>query len=59
MQIRAGFTITLRCSQPTPFIFLLNVHPSREPDLLTPDRITLTPDCSEARSIGMGSAIAA
>ncbi len=46
MRIRAGFTITLRCPAPTPFIFLLNVHPSREPDLVTPDRIARSrPNC--------------
>jgi transglutaminase-like putative cysteine protease len=44
MRIRAGFTITLRCASPTPFIFLLNVHPSREPDLIAPDQIIITPD---------------
>jgi transglutaminase-like putative cysteine protease len=56
MHIRAGFTITLRCASPTPFIFLLNVHPSREPDLLTPDRISLTPDVpSETYVDGFGN----
>jgi transglutaminase-like putative cysteine protease len=43
MKIRAGFTITLRCPSPTPFIFLLNVHPSRQTDLITPDEIRITP----------------
>jgi transglutaminase-like putative cysteine protease len=56
MKIRAGFTITLRCSSPTPFIFLLNVHPSREADLVTPDRIDVTPDIArESYRDGFGN----
>ena len=56
MRIRAGFTITLRCAAPTPFIFLLNVHPSREPDLVTADRIQVTPDVpSETYRDGFGN----
>jgi transglutaminase-like putative cysteine protease len=56
MRIRAGFTITLRCPSPTPFIFLLNVHPSRQPDLITPDRIHITPDLpSETYRDGFGN----
>ncbi len=56
MRIRAGFTITLRCQSPTPFIFLLNVHPSREPDLVTPDQIRITPDLpSEIYLDGFGN----
>ena len=35
MKIRCGFDISFRCSMPTPMVFLLSVHPSREPDLIT------------------------
>ncbi|AJD42118.1 transglutaminase family protein [Rhizobium sp. SEMIA 4085] len=35
MKIRAGFTIGYECVQPTPMLLVLNVHPSRRPDLLT------------------------
>ncbi|WP_086994450.1 transglutaminase-like domain-containing protein [Rhizobium sullae] len=35
MKIRAGFTIGYECVQPTPMLLVLNIHPSRRPDLLT------------------------
>ena len=37
MQIRAGYEISYHSSSPTPMLMLLNVHPSREADLITPD----------------------
>jgi transglutaminase-like putative cysteine protease len=37
MRIRAGYEITYNCPAPTPMLLLLNVHPSREDDLETPD----------------------
>ena len=43
MKIRCGFDITYFCNIPTPMLFLLNVHPSREKDLLSPQTITLDP----------------
>jgi len=43
MKIRAGYEITYECPQPTPMILMLSVHPSREPDLLTPDRLRIIP----------------
>ncbi|WP_131194389.1 transglutaminase-like domain-containing protein [Lichenihabitans psoromatis] len=43
MKIRCGFDITYFCNIPTPMLFLLSVHPSREQDLLTPQQITFTP----------------
>lgn len=43
MQIRCGFDITYFCPVPTPMLFLLSVHPSREADLVSPQRITLDP----------------
>ena len=41
MKIRAGYEISYECSQPTPMILTLTVHPSRIPDLLTPDQMRL------------------
>jgi transglutaminase-like putative cysteine protease len=43
MRIRAGFEITYDCPAPTPMLLLLNVHPSREADLETPDRLRVDP----------------
>ena len=43
MKIRAGYEISYDCPQPTPMILTLSVHPSRIPDLLTPDRMRLDP----------------
>jgi transglutaminase-like putative cysteine protease len=39
MRIHAGYEIAYDCPQPTPMMFMLNVHPSREADLVTPDRL--------------------
>jgi transglutaminase-like putative cysteine protease len=43
MKIRAGYEISYECTQPTPMILTLSVHPSRVADLLTPDRMRLDP----------------
>jgi transglutaminase-like putative cysteine protease len=43
MKIHAGYEISYTCSQPTPMILMLNVHPSRAPDLLSPGRILFNP----------------
>jgi transglutaminase-like putative cysteine protease len=43
MKIRAGYEISYKCSQPTPMILMLSVHPSRNADLLTPDRMRTAP----------------
>jgi transglutaminase-like putative cysteine protease len=43
MKIGAGFDISYECPQPTPMILALSVHPSRVPDLLTPDRLRFDP----------------
>jgi transglutaminase-like putative cysteine protease len=37
MRIRAGFEIIYNCPAPVPMLLLLDVHPSREDDLETPD----------------------
>jgi transglutaminase-like putative cysteine protease len=44
MKIRAGYEIAYECSQPTPMILMLSVHPSRSKDLITPDRLKLDPE---------------
>jgi len=44
MKIRAGYAIGYECPQATPMILCLSVHPSRRPDLVTPDRMRLHPD---------------
>ena len=43
MKIRTGFDITFESVQPTPMILMLNVHPSRVPDLVTPETVTFDP----------------
>jgi transglutaminase-like putative cysteine protease len=43
MKIRAGYEIAYDCPQPTPMIVMLSVHPSRTPDLITPDWLRLNP----------------
>lgn len=43
MKIRAGYTISYDCPQPTPMILQLSVHPSRIPDLLSRDRVQFDP----------------
>lgn len=43
MKIRIGFEIVQTFPQPTPMLAMLNVHPSRDRDLLTPDTITSHP----------------
>jgi transglutaminase-like putative cysteine protease len=43
MLIQAGFDIAFQCPARTPMLLHLNVHPSREPDLHSPDVITSDP----------------
>jgi transglutaminase-like putative cysteine protease len=43
MKIKIGFEITFEAPQPTPMVILLNVHPSRQSDLLTSYQITTNP----------------
>jgi transglutaminase-like putative cysteine protease len=49
MIIRAGFRISFQCAAPTPMLLQLNVHPSRDADLLSPDIVRAQP------SVPMGS----
>jgi len=43
VKIHVGFDLTYECAHSTPIVFMLNVHPSRGPDLITPDRLRITP----------------
>ncbi|MFG5121584.1 transglutaminase family protein [Methylorubrum sp. POS3] len=43
MRIRTGFDIAFESSQPTPMILMLNLHPSRVADLITPETVTFDP----------------
>jgi hypothetical protein len=43
MKIQAGYEVSYDCSQPTPMILMLSVHPSRITDLLTPDCLRFDP----------------
>jgi len=43
MLIEAGFDIAFECPAPTPMLLQLNVHPSRDADLIMPDRIVSDP----------------
>ena len=43
MLIEAGFDIAFECPAAAPMLLQLNVHPSRDADLLTPDRIASDP----------------
>jgi transglutaminase-like putative cysteine protease len=43
MKIRAGYRIAYECVQPTPMLLVLSLHPSRLPDLLSPQVMTVTP----------------
>jgi transglutaminase-like putative cysteine protease len=43
MKIRLGYELVYSCPQPVPMILMLNVHPSRVPDLVRPDDMKITP----------------
>jgi len=43
MKIRAGYSIAYELQHATPLVFMLTVHPSRQQDLLTLDRMQLQP----------------
>jgi transglutaminase-like putative cysteine protease len=43
MRIRAGFEIAYDCPAPVPMLLTLSVHPSRQPDLETPDWVRTDP----------------
>ncbi len=43
MLIEAGFDIAFQCPAETPMLLQLNIHPSRESDLRSPDTIRTDP----------------
>ena len=43
MKIRCGFDISFHCPMPTPMLFLLSVHPSRERNLVTEQILHIHP----------------
>jgi len=44
MRIKAGFSVSYECVQPTPMLLCLSVHPSRLTDLLSPQELRFTPE---------------
>lgn len=42
MIIRAGYDIAFHCQQATPMVLMLSVHPSRQRDLVSEDRVELS-----------------
>ena len=44
MLIRAGFDIAYECPVPSPMILMLSVHPTKQLDLKSPQRLTIAPD---------------
>jgi transglutaminase-like putative cysteine protease len=56
MLIRLGYDIQFEVPAITPMVALLHVHPSREPDLLEPDRLQLDPPIGTSEYIdGFGN----
>jgi transglutaminase-like putative cysteine protease len=56
MRINAGCRITYDCPQPTPMLLVVSPHPSREPDLIGPSRLTLGPPvAARAYTDGFGN----
>src|SRR5205823_4673269 len=43
MKIRVGFEITYDFAARTPMMLMLNVHPSRAADVITPDQLRVSP----------------
>ncbi len=43
MQLRIGYELIYRFPKPTPIILVVNVHASRDADLIVPDRLTVEP----------------
>jgi transglutaminase-like putative cysteine protease len=51
MKIRVGFEIAYEFVAPTPMVLMLNVHPSREADLIKPDQLRTTPTLPMTRYV--------
>ena len=56
IRIRAGYEIIYDSPRPAPKVFMLNVHPSRVPDLVTPDVMRFEPAAPSSRYVdGFGN----
>lgn len=56
MRIKAGFNLTYACPAPTPMLLCLEIHPSRQVDLLTDQLISFDPAIeSRAYTDGFGN----
>src|SRR3569832_10916 len=44
MEIRVGFEITNAAEQPTPMVIMLNIHPSRQADIIGKEPVVAAPD---------------
>jgi transglutaminase-like putative cysteine protease len=44
MLIHAGYRIAFECTAETPLLLLVHVRPEREPDLIEPEKLALSPD---------------
>jgi len=53
MRIRYGYRIELVCAQEMPLVTLLDVHPSRRCDLMTPDEMRVSALSDPSLSIGL------
>jgi transglutaminase-like putative cysteine protease len=56
MRIRAGFQIAFDCTAATPLLLMLQIHPERKADLITPEQFALAPAVAHRRYIdGFGN----
>lgn len=53
VQIRTGYDIAFQCYQETPMVLMLSVHPDRQRDLMTPDRIQFSHDVQARNYLDM------
>jgi hypothetical protein len=44
MEIKVGFEITYAAEQPTPMVIMLNIHPSRQADIVGKETVVAEPD---------------
>ena len=44
MEIKVGFDITYAAAQPTPMVIMLNIHPSRQADIIGEETVVAEPD---------------
>lgn len=49
MEIQGGFELVYEFPQPTPMLLMLSIHPSRQGDLVAPERITFEPELRTTR----------